>query len=101
GFFSNGDRELFRPLVDSLLVRDDYMLFADYQSYIDCQDRVSKAVSKGQKLDPHVDPQQRASRPLLFRSLGPRILPRYLARQPHHNRPPTENTAIGRLTRDV
>lgn len=43
GFFSNGDRELFRPLVDSLLVHDDYMLFADYQSYIDCQDRVSKA----------------------------------------------------------
>jgi starch phosphorylase len=43
GFFSNGDRELFRPLVDSLLYRDDYMLFADYQSYVDCQHRVSEA----------------------------------------------------------
>ena len=43
GFFSNGDREVFKPLIDSLLSRDDYMLFADYQSYIDCQDRVSEA----------------------------------------------------------
>jgi glycogen phosphorylase len=43
GFFSNGDRELFRPLVESLLTRDDYMLLADYQAYIDCQQRVSDA----------------------------------------------------------
>ena len=43
GFFSNGDRELFRPLVESLLNRDEYMLFADYQSYVDCQQRVSEA----------------------------------------------------------
>jgi starch phosphorylase len=41
GFFSNGDRELFRPLVESLLNHDEYMLFADYQSYVDCQQRVS------------------------------------------------------------
>jgi starch phosphorylase len=43
GAFSSGDRELFRPLVDSLLTRDDYMLFADYQPYVDCQQRVSDA----------------------------------------------------------
>jgi starch phosphorylase len=43
GFFSNGDRELFRPLLDSLLDRDEYMLFADYASYIACQERVSAA----------------------------------------------------------
>jgi starch phosphorylase len=43
GYFSGGDRERFRPLVDSLLTRDDYMLLADYQSYIDCQERVSEA----------------------------------------------------------
>ena len=41
--FSSGDGTLFRPLVDSLLDRDDYMLLADYQSYIDCQERVSEA----------------------------------------------------------
>jgi starch phosphorylase len=43
GFFSNGDRELFRPLVESLLTRDDYMLLADYHAYVDCQQRVSDA----------------------------------------------------------
>jgi starch phosphorylase len=43
GEFSHGDRSLFAPLVNSLLDRDEYMLFADYQSYIDCQDRVAEA----------------------------------------------------------
>jgi starch phosphorylase len=43
GCFSNGDRGLFRPLVDSLLTRDDYLLFADYQAYVDAQERVSEA----------------------------------------------------------
>jgi len=43
GAFSRGDRELFRPLVDSLLWRDEYFLLADYRSYVDCQDRVSRA----------------------------------------------------------
>ena len=43
GEFSHGDRSLFEPLVSSLLNYDDYMLLADYQSYIDCQDRVSLA----------------------------------------------------------
>jgi len=43
GEFSRGDRTLFEPLIDSLLSSDEYMLLADYQSYIDCQDRVSEA----------------------------------------------------------
>jgi len=43
GFFSNGDTKLFEPLVNSLLYQDEYMLCADYQSYIDCQDKVSQA----------------------------------------------------------
>jgi starch phosphorylase len=43
GAVSNGDRDLFRPLVESLLVRDEYLLFADYQAYIDCQQQVSEA----------------------------------------------------------
>jgi starch phosphorylase len=43
GFFSNGDRELFRPIVESLLTRDEYMLLADYQSYMECQQRVADA----------------------------------------------------------
>jgi glycogen phosphorylase len=43
GFFSDGDRGLFHPLIESLLTRDDYMLLADYQSYVDCQQHVSRA----------------------------------------------------------
>ena len=43
GFFSRGDTELFRPLIDSLLNHDPYLLFADFQSYVECQDRVSEA----------------------------------------------------------
>ena len=43
GRFSDGDRDVFRPLVDSLLNRDDYMVLADYQAYVDCQQRVSEA----------------------------------------------------------
>ena len=43
GYFSHGDRELFRPLVDGLLHHDPYFLLADYQSYVDCQDQVGNA----------------------------------------------------------
>lgn len=42
GQFSHGDKSLFRPLLDQLLNNDPYLLLADYQSYIDCQDRVSE-----------------------------------------------------------
>jgi starch phosphorylase len=45
GFFSDDDGGLFHPLVESLLTRDDYMLLADYQAYVDCQQRVSDAYS--------------------------------------------------------
>jgi starch phosphorylase len=43
GFFSRGDTELFRPLIDGLLYQDPYLLLADFQSYIDCQSKVSEA----------------------------------------------------------
>jgi len=43
GFFCPSNRNLFQPLVDSLLYGDQYLLFADYQSYIDCQEQVSQA----------------------------------------------------------
>jgi glycogen phosphorylase len=42
GFFSAGDSELFRPLVNSLLYHDEYLLLADYQSYVASQDQVSQ-----------------------------------------------------------
>lgn len=43
GFFSRGDRELFKPLVDSLLQHDEYLVLADYQDYIHCQEQVNRA----------------------------------------------------------
>ncbi|MEM8779940.1 MAG: glycogen/starch/alpha-glucan phosphorylase [Cyanobacteria bacterium P01_G01_bin.49] len=43
GYFSCGDQELFKPIVDHLLYDDPYMLMADYQGYIDCQEAVSHA----------------------------------------------------------
>ena len=43
GFFSRGDTELFRPLIDGLLHHDPYFLLADFQSYVDCQAKVSEA----------------------------------------------------------
>jgi starch phosphorylase len=43
GFFSRGDGELFRPLIDGLLFHDPYLLLADFQSYIECQDKVAAA----------------------------------------------------------
>jgi len=49
GHFSQGDAELFRPLIDNLLNHDPYLLLADYQSYIDCQDRVSSAYGDQKK----------------------------------------------------
>ena len=40
GFFSSDDPGLFKPIVDSLLdAGDQYMLLADYESYVHCQER--------------------------------------------------------------
>jgi starch phosphorylase len=41
GALSNGDKELFRPVVDNLLFHDPFFLLADYQAYVDCQNQVS------------------------------------------------------------
>jgi starch phosphorylase len=43
GMFAHGNRELFKPLVDSLLSTDYYMLLADFDSYAQCQAVVSQA----------------------------------------------------------
>ncbi len=43
GAFSDGDHEVFRPLVDHLLDRDDFLLLADYRSYVDMQGEVLRA----------------------------------------------------------
>jgi starch phosphorylase len=43
GVFSHGDRNLFRPLVEHLLNHDEYLLLADYRSYVECQGSVGGA----------------------------------------------------------
>ncbi len=43
GFFEPEHPELFRPLVQSLLDHDPYLLLADFASYADCQQRVEQA----------------------------------------------------------
>jgi starch phosphorylase len=43
GLFAGGDSSLFRPLVDSLLTHDEYMVLADFRAYVDCQARVGEA----------------------------------------------------------
>ncbi|MBE9044087.1 glycogen/starch/alpha-glucan phosphorylase [Pleurocapsales cyanobacterium LEGE 10410] len=43
GDFSPEDKDLFRPIIDNLLHQDPFLLLADYQSYVECQDRVSQA----------------------------------------------------------
>ncbi len=43
GHFSRGDTNLFKPLVDSLMKYDPYLVFADYQAYVETQQKVSQA----------------------------------------------------------
>ncbi|MBD2654370.1 glycogen/starch/alpha-glucan phosphorylase [Synechocystis sp. FACHB-383] len=49
GYFSPGNPDLFRPIVDSLLHHDPYMLLADFQAYVDCQDQVSNTYEDQEK----------------------------------------------------
>jgi glycogen phosphorylase len=49
GHFSHGDTTLFKPLLDTLLSSDPYMVFADYQSYVDCQDQVGEAYKERER----------------------------------------------------
>ncbi len=41
GALADGDKSLFRPLVDNLLISDPFLVLADFQTYVECQGRVS------------------------------------------------------------
>ena len=43
GTFSPEQPDLFRPIVDSLLYRDTFMVLADYQAYMDSQSEVTRS----------------------------------------------------------
>jgi starch phosphorylase len=40
GVFAHGDRSVFEPVVANLLHEDRFLVLADYQAYLDAQDRV-------------------------------------------------------------
>ena len=43
GFFCPESPEMFKPIVDNLTNNDQYLLCADFRSFVDCQEKVSKA----------------------------------------------------------
>ncbi len=43
GHFSNGDGDLFRPLLQNLTGRDPFFVFADFDSYMNAQSEVDRA----------------------------------------------------------
>jgi starch phosphorylase len=43
GFFSRGDAELFRPLVENLMFIDPYLVLADFRAYAQCQQQAGEA----------------------------------------------------------
>jgi starch phosphorylase len=43
GYFSGGDTQLFKPIVESLLNQDEFLLLADYASFIQAQTAVDAA----------------------------------------------------------
>jgi len=49
GHFSNGDSELFRPIINILRGNDPFFVMADFDDYLRAQDEVSKAWKKSQK----------------------------------------------------
>ena len=49
GLFYPKDTTLFKPLIDSLLRRDEHMTLADYRAYVDCQDRAGMAYKDQKK----------------------------------------------------
>ncbi len=41
GAFSDGDTGLYKPIVESLTFRDEYMLLADFEDYVSCSERAA------------------------------------------------------------
>ena len=49
GHFSNGDKELFKPLLNSLTGSDPFFVMADFEDYLKTQEIVSNAWNDKQK----------------------------------------------------
>lgn len=42
GYFTNGDQDVVKPVVNAMRYHDEFLAFADYQAYIEAQDRVDE-----------------------------------------------------------
>lgn len=49
GYFSPENPGLFQPIVDSIMSGDRYCILADYDSYIECQEKVSRVYRDQEK----------------------------------------------------
>ena len=49
GFFSRGNVNLFRPLLDGLMSWDPYLVCADFQAYSDCQELAGRAYADSER----------------------------------------------------
>ena len=59
GCFSRGDVELFRPLVDNLLLHDPYLVLTDFRSYVEChtkQEWPTPTASAGRRCPSSIPP---------------------------------------------
>ncbi|HVN95802.1 MAG TPA: glycogen/starch/alpha-glucan phosphorylase [Syntrophorhabdaceae bacterium] len=49
GFFSPENKDLFQPIVNTIMDGDRYCILADYASYIECQEKVSQVYRDKEK----------------------------------------------------
>jgi len=42
GYFSPSNQDLFKPIIDSLFNKDEFLVFADFDAYVRCQEKVSQ-----------------------------------------------------------
>ena len=51
GRYARGDRDLYRPLLDALLGKDEFLVLADFAAYASCQEEVSAAFADRRRWD--------------------------------------------------
>jgi glucan phosphorylase len=75
GHFSNGDGELFRPLLENLTGRDPFCVLADFADYLRVQQQVSAAWADRRDWNRLLAAELGPHRLLLLGPLDPRSTP--------------------------